>query len=138
MGSPPMTDYKSSKAGSGRKKGRGRTPARLPLPAPLELWEAAGLEKAEGGRVVVTAYCLSSVHCGSSLGVHSARLGYLYPLNIHASGGRLPPFSSTHTLWRHCIQECACCERALLTLLFLQDFPVYIWTMLGTVPKREP
>lgn len=41
-----MTDYKSRETGSGRKKGRGRKREREnPL---LELWEAAGLKKAQG------------------------------------------------------------------------------------------
>lgn len=46
-----MADYKSSQAGSGRKKGRGRenpSSSSIPSHPPLELWEAAGLEKAEG------------------------------------------------------------------------------------------
>lgn len=40
--------------------------------------------KQRGGRVVVTAYCLSSVCSGSSLSAHTSRPVYLYPLNIHA------------------------------------------------------
>lgn len=84
-------------------------PPSLPSSGRLLDWR-----KRRGGRVVVTAYCLSSVRCGSSLSVHLPRPGYLYPLNIHAGGGRLQSFSSLHTLWRRCIKESACCERACL------------------------
>lgn len=102
-----------------------------PPPLLLELWEAAGLEREQrGGRVVVTAYCLSSVCCGFSLSAHthththSPRPSYLYPRNIHAGGGRrLQSFSSLHTLWRHCVKESVCCDCAWLALIFLQDFP---------------
>lgn len=45
--------------------------------------------KHRGGRVVVMAYCLSSVCCGSNLSTHSSNMGYLYPHNIHAGRGRL-------------------------------------------------
>lgn len=47
-GSPLMRDYKSREAGSGIKKGRGRERTPPSLFSLFELWEAAGLEKAEG------------------------------------------------------------------------------------------
>lgn len=79
--------------------------------------------KQRGGRVVGTAYCLSSVCCGSSVSTHSTRPGYLYPLNIRAGGGRLQSFSSLHTLWRRCIKEAACCECACLYYFSFRNSP---------------
>lgn len=124
----------------GRKWNKERKRERENPPLPCSLSSSSGRlldwRKQRGGRVAVTAYCLSSVCCGSSLSAHSFRPGYLYPLNIHAGEGRLQPFSSSHTLWRRCIKETACCEGVLLVLLFFQDFLVYIWPMLGDVLTR--
>lgn len=69
-------------------------------PPPLSSGRLLDWRKQRGGRVVVTAYCLSSVCCGSSLSTHSYWPSYLYPLNIHAGGGRLQSFSSFPTFWR--------------------------------------
>lgn len=118
-----------------RKEEGERTPPQPPPPL-LSCGRLLGCRKQRGGRVVETAYCLSSVCCVSSLGAHSSTPGYLYPLNIHAGGGRLQSFSSLHILWRRCIKESGCCEWVPVIILFSEDFPVHIWTGLGAISRR--
>lgn len=124
-----MTDYKSREAGTGRKEdGENSLP-----PSPFSSGRLLDWRKQRGGRVAVTAYCLSSVCCGSSLSAHSSRPGYLYPLNIHAGGGRLQSFSSLHILWRHGIEDSACWERACLHWLSNRNSPFKYWTVFSGV-----
>lgn len=118
-----------------KEEGERTTLPSLPPPL-LSCGRLLAWRKQRGGRVVVTAYCLSSVCCVSSLGTHSSTPGYLYPLNIHAGGGRLQSLSSSHILWRRYIKESECCEWVLVIILFFQDFPVQIWTFLGAVFRR--
>lgn len=86
-------DDRLQKAGRQEVEERKEEGQRIKPPSRSSSGRLLDWRQQKGGRVVVTAYCLSSVCCGSSLSAHSSRPGYLYPLNIHAGGGRLQSFS---------------------------------------------
>lgn len=96
------TDEGLQKKGSRKWKKERKREREAPLSVPPPSAALGGFWTGEqrGGRVVVTAYCLSSVCCGPSLSTHSSKPSYLYPLHIQAGGGRLQSFSSLLTLWR--------------------------------------
>ncbi len=100
------TDDRLQKQGGRKwKKERKREKKRPPHnpPPPLELWEAAGLEKAKGrkgsGDSLLFELCvlwLQSQHTHLGLAI------YILSISMQAEH-RLQPFSSSHTLWRRCI-----------------------------------
>lgn len=124
LGSPLMTDYKSREAGSGRKKGRER---KKRPPPPLELWEAAGLEKAKGrkgsGDSLLFELCvlwLQSQHTHLGLAI------YILSISMQAEH-RLQPFSSLHTLWRCASKSQLSVSESWLYYFFLLRFLLSIF-----------
>lgn len=137
-----MADYKSSQAGSGRKKGRGRqnpsssSSSAIPSHPPLELWEAAGLEKAEGrkgsGGGLLFKLCVLRFQSQRTLIQPWLFISSQYPCRRRQAAVVFIIAYIMETL-----HERVCLPGVCLLVLFfslcLQDFP--IWTKMGVVSR---